>query len=371
MKDLDALGTRNYGDADKKRTLLRNLKTDHRLLSLIQLCQDDLLRDFEETANYLRENGTSLDRTIKQIETTSSKMLNTVKEDEQDSKDPEPSLDECMKVIQSLAQETSVVQAYNALKSPMVRTSLNIPTAIWLKLEPQLKQRINEIKDEIRKKQAQDSPPRRPPMPPQYPSPAQKVNAMMAQLSMNCMEETSSGEETDDDTLHVNVFHATMEEDLEVRANLGYVDQYSGKSQYFAISDGGADSCMVGENTVVISHTGRYATLVGYDPAHTKSKRIPIVTAYVKVLAQNGIPVLLKINEAVYNAGSPVTLLSKYQIREHGFVIDSVATKHSKAPGQQGTQRLSSTMSSMSLLKIGEASWVLRSSRSTTGRSTK
>jgi hypothetical protein len=64
------------------------------------------------------------------------------------------------------------------------------------------------------------------------------------------------------------------------------------------------------------------------------------VTAYVKVNAQNGIPVLLKINEAVYNKGSPVTLLSEYQIREHGYVIDSVAKKHFKSLGTPGTQQL-------------------------------
>jgi hypothetical protein len=60
--------------------------------------------------------------------------------------------------------------------------------------------------------------------------------------------------------------------------------------------------------------------LVGYDPKHTRSKRIPIVTAYLKVKAHNSIPVLLKINEAVYNEGSPVMLLSKYQICDHGYL---------------------------------------------------
>ena len=49
---------------------------------------------------------------------------------------------------------------------------------------------------------------------------------------------------------------------------------------------------------------------------------------------------LLKINKAVYNAGCSVTLLSEYQVREHGFVIDSVAAKHYKAPGIPGQQRL-------------------------------
>ena len=44
-------------------------------------------------------------------------------------------------------------------------------------------------------------------------------------------------------------------EDLEVRVNLGYVDKYSETKKYFAISDRGADSCIVGKNIMVVSHT--------------------------------------------------------------------------------------------------------------------
>ena len=128
--------------------------------------------------------------------------------------------------------------------------------------------------------------------------------------------------------------------DIEIKANLETVINYLHASLYFAILDGGADSCVLGAHAEVISHTGRYATLVGYDPKTTKSQRIPIVTAVLKVRAHNCIPVLLKINKAVYNAGCSVTLLSEYQIREHGFVIDFVATKHYKAPGIPGQQRL-------------------------------
>ena len=82
-------------------------------------------------------------------------------------------------------------------------------------------------------------------------------------------------------------------------------------SKIYAFSDGGADACVVGTNAYIAGETGRYAHLIGYDPATTKSHRIPIVTAYLKVKAHNGVPVLLKINEAAYNAGSPITLLSE------------------------------------------------------------
>ena len=49
---------------------------------------------------------------------------------------------------------------------------------------------------------------------------------------------------------------------------------------------------------------------------------------------------LLKVHEAPYNSKSPITLLSEYQIREHGLVIDSVAKKHMSSHGKRGTQRL-------------------------------
>jgi hypothetical protein len=67
--------------------------------------------------------------------------------------------------------------------------------------------------------------------------------------------------------------------------------------------------------------------------------KVPIVTGLIKVKAQNDIPVFLKINEAPFNSDSPVTLLSEYQVREFGYIIDSVATKHEISPGTYGTQR--------------------------------
>jgi hypothetical protein len=209
-----------------------------------------------------------------------------------------------------------------------------------------MKDKITEIKNEIRQKRALDpqppSPGRQFKIPVQYPKAALQVNAMLASIYNDGDEEDENSDEgsTDDEAITSHIFHATMTTDLEVKAHLELVDNYSGSNKIYAILDGGADSCVLGMNAEVVSYTGRYATLVGYDPKHTKSKRIPIVTAYIKVMAQNGIPVLLKINEAVYNEGSPITLLSEYQIREFGYVIDSVAEKHNKALGEDGTQRL-------------------------------
>jgi len=108
-----------------------------------------------------------------------------------------------------------------------------------------------------------------------------------------------------------------------------------------AICDRGADSCVVGTLAKVLHVTKRTATLVGYDPKTTKSSSLPIVTALLKTISSENIPILLRVNEAVYNQDSPTTLLSEYQIRDFGLAVDSVASKHLSAQGIHGTQTLS------------------------------
>jgi hypothetical protein len=129
---------------------------------------------------------------------------------------------------------------------------------------------------------------------------------------------------------------------LQVRAHLEYSNLLEDYNKVFAISDSGADSCVLGKHAHIIHYTGRYAHLVGYDPANTRSGKIPIVSAYLKVKAHNNIPILLRVNEAPHNGQSPVTLLSEYQIREFGLVIDSVAVKHKASHGHNGTQHFNS-----------------------------
>ena len=101
VEQRDALGTREYNDASKKRILLQNLKTDPNLLMLIQLCKDNEDRNFNDTADYLRENGTSMDWTLKKIHNRSSKMLNATQTD------PEAlSLEQVCNMVEKLTMET-------------------------------------------------------------------------------------------------------------------------------------------------------------------------------------------------------------------------------------------------------------------------
>ena len=78
-------------------------------------------------------------------------MLNTTIDDPE-----EPCHEDTIQKIQMMIQETSPVKVYQALQSPTIRQSLNIPTALWKVLEPKMKERIMELRSEIRKKKEQE-----------------------------------------------------------------------------------------------------------------------------------------------------------------------------------------------------------------------
>ena len=57
-----------------------------------------------------------------------------------------------------------------------------------------------------------------------------------------------------------------QQDDLEVRAHVEFATAYKDGAKVYAISDGGADSCVLGQNAHVLHETGRYATLIGMIP---------------------------------------------------------------------------------------------------------
>ena len=80
--------------------------------------------------------------------------------------------------------------------------------------------------------------------------------------------------------------------------------------------------------------------LVGYDERSTKKAGLDIFTLATKVQPFPDKPgIILVASEMVYNPGSNTTLISEYQVRNHGCVIDSVAKHHKKSvQGDKGTQ---------------------------------
>jgi len=63
------------------------------------------------------------------------------------------------------------------------------------------------------------------------------------------------------------------EQILQVRAHLEYGKQSWYPNKVYTIVDGGADSCIVGKYAKVLSYTGRFANLVGYNPETTRTEK--------------------------------------------------------------------------------------------------
>ncbi len=126
--------------------LPRNLARVPNITQLLQTCEDMPYCDFEETCNYLRTNSMIPD---KMMSTTPRPyaMFNATKADLE-----EHNSEDVIDRIHLMMQEASPIQVYQALQSPTMRESLNIPTLLWKELEPKLRERIMEIRDSIRKR---------------------------------------------------------------------------------------------------------------------------------------------------------------------------------------------------------------------------
>jgi hypothetical protein len=253
---------------------------------------------------------------------------------------------------------------YAVFKNDPSRLNQSIPAALWMKLDENIKKQIARIRQEIREsKDSKEKSPDKTTIGKQYPSlikPLQDVRQTMTVLSYirDCAvsdlfkddDSTVDMDINDDDTFE-HIWHVKMvsvhgefwdvNDTIGIQGNFWFAYKCVQGEKLYAISDGGADSCILGSSAHLIKLTKCFARLVGCDPDTTQLARVPIASGYVKT-KHNGHFILLLINEAPYLAHSPTTLLSEYQIREYGKVIDSCAETHvvSSSPRLMGKQRL-------------------------------
>jgi hypothetical protein len=159
----------------------------------------------------------------------------------------------------------------------------------------------------------------------------------------SCMARTThddnAGENEADDELAISMHDGTT----NVRAHVEFYDVIArlvkGSNVTVSTTDNGADTCVVGNGWSVFLATGRKANLVGFDSNFARKKGLPIVTADTVVLTEKKKEVIIRAHETVYNEGSPTTLISEFQVRSHGLVIDSVHKEHvASIDGRKGTQ---------------------------------
>jgi hypothetical protein len=107
------------------------------------------------------------------------------------------------------------------------------------------------------------------------------------------------------------------------------------EKHHISILDDGADTYDLGNGWETLSiHSSRRANVVGIDHKAAVKKNLPIVGAITAVDLPDGQSILLVIQEAIHNDTSNHSLLSEFQLREHGILIDSTCNRHG------GTQRM-------------------------------
>ena len=98
---------------------------------------------------------------------------------------------------------------------------------------------------------------------------------------------------------------------------------------HLSILDGGADTCVLGKGWEILSnHNLRRANVAGFDHKTAIKRNLPIVSAITALDLPNEQSILLVNHEGIYNETSNHTLLSEFQLREFGVIIDSTCHRH-------------------------------------------
>src|SRR5210317_1256571 len=167
--------------------------------------------------------------------------------------------------------------------------------------------------------------PHKPSLPRQYPT----VNLLMGNTEddnvQTCLELIQMSH-------HVNT--------CVIRANVYFINKLATIENHLAIVDGGADTHLVGSAWLCILKFNQLANVVGYDEASTKTKGLPMGVYVSMYTTDNGKPIFLRAKHGIQNESSKHTLFSSYQMREVGFVVDDVSTRHMKSPTERGTHSI-------------------------------
>jgi hypothetical protein len=144
------------------------------------------------------------------------------------------------------------------------------------------------------------------------------------------------GTNTDDGSTRRINNHVTIRGDYQraVRAALAL----SADGKHSTVSDGGADTWILGNGWRILAKTRRSTNVVGFDSNYAKKRNLPIVVGCAVTTDIKGRDILLVVFEGVANIDSPVSLLGEFQTREAGNIVDSVATSHHHWDGMPGNQ---------------------------------
>ena len=135
-------------------------------------------------------------------------------------------------------------------------------------------------------------------------------------------------------------FMSCIDHGLTQTAHLEYETRYARMAHrdghHVTVSDGGADTWVLGKGWRYVATVGCPADLVGFD-AQARKCALPVIVGCAVVETSQGIFVAY-VHHAVWNKDSNITLLSEFQTRDQGHAINLVHSNHWHADGAHGTQ---------------------------------
>jgi hypothetical protein len=111
------------------------------------------------------------------------------------------------------------------------------------------------------------------------------------------------------------------------------------QTESVALSDGGCDTTLLGDGWYITEYTGRSANIVSFDEFAARKAGLPIITGITKYqLPDRKGHILIQSYKSVYNKGSKTTLLSEFQLRDCGCIVNNTYKGHRGAVFKAGTQ---------------------------------
>ena len=106
---------------------------------------------------------------------------------------------------------------------------------------------------------------------------------------------------------------------------------------HISILDGGADTCVLGKGWEILpTNNKRRTNVVGFNHETAIRRNLPILSAITALDLPNGQSIILVIHEGMYNETSNHTLLSKFQLREFGVIINATCHRHGGPNNDKG-----------------------------------
>lgn len=133
---------------------------------------------------------------------------------------------------------------------------------------------------------------------------------------------------------------------IQYKVHIEYIARLSlhnGKTS-LAIMDSGADTHVFGKGWLPLFEKGPNtptADLTGFDSVYAKKQNLPIGPHAALVKTENGNLIILRAEHGVSNPTADHTLLSAFECREQGIMVDDCHKNHIKSSnGEKGTQSI-------------------------------